>query len=113
VTRFKNWIATRIAWIDENLPGDQSLCALNTSAQDVFSTQILPNPAKTFLTVIVPHNTLKKITLLDISGKIILEVDATASEFTLSVENINNGIYFCKIENNQNTIVVKKVIIAH
>jgi subtilisin-like proprotein convertase family protein len=113
VTRFKNWIATRIAWIDENLPGDQSLCALSTSSQDAFLTQILPNPANAFLTIKVPNDTLKKVALLDITGKVILEIGANSNELSITLENINNGIYFCKIENNQNAIVVKKVVIAH
>lgn len=113
VTRFKNWIATRIAWIDENLPGDQSLCALNTTSQDAFLTQIQPNPANAFLTIKVPNDTLKKVALLDITGKVILEIGANSNELSITLESINNGIYFCKIENNQNAIVVKKVVIAH
>jgi subtilisin-like proprotein convertase family protein len=113
VTRFKNWIATRIAWIDENLPGDQSLCALNTSSQDAFASQIQPNPANTLLHIEIPNNTIKKVTLLDITGKIILEIEAHSYELSINVENINNGIYLCKIENNQNAVVVKKVVVAH
>jgi subtilisin-like proprotein convertase family protein len=113
VTRFKNWIATRIAWIDENLPGDQSLCALNTVSQNAFITQVLPNPANAFLTIKVPNDTLKKVAILDITGKVIMEVEANSNELSISLEQINNGIYFCKIENNQNAIVVKKILIAH
>jgi hypothetical protein len=95
------------------MPGDPSTCALNTSHPLTFNAIIQPNPANTVLNIKTTNETLKKIELWDVSGKIIFERAINAIELSVNVEGIKSGIYFCKIENAQNAFVVKKIIIAH
>jgi subtilisin-like proprotein convertase family protein len=113
VAKFKSWIATRIAWLDDNIPGDPSTCALNIMNPLAFNVVVQPNPANNLLNIKANNDTLKKVELWDVSGKVILERTLNETELSINLENIKSGIYFCKIENTQNAFVVKKVIIAH
>jgi sugar lactone lactonase YvrE len=63
-------------------------------AQNDLATKIkiYPNPVKTVLTIQLENSgVLEKISITDISGKIILQTQNTT---TVNIENLENGIYF-------------------
>ncbi|WP_395065440.1 T9SS type A sorting domain-containing protein [Flavobacterium sp.] len=72
-----------------------------------------PNPAGTDLFIKLENSLIKKIELIDLSGKIILQQEPLLYETTVKLTGISNGIYLCKIENDNNIISIKKVIILH
>lgn len=113
IQRFKNWIATRIAWLDANIPGDSSTCSLNNNIDTSVNFSIQPNPANDYLNIKVSDSEIKKVQLIDVSGKTILELNGKSNEITIKLDIVSNGIYFCKIENDKNEIATKKIIVVH
>tara|TARA_B110000858_G_scaffold6362_1_gene7008 strand:- start:412 stop:2271 length:1860 start_codon:yes stop_codon:yes gene_type:complete len=69
--------------------------------------QIFPNPAKDFLGITLENNLPSELTLMDVSGKVVLEKTFTNSS-NINLSNFNNGIYFLSISNNSK-IVTKRV----
>lgn len=72
---------------------------------------MFPNPAKESVTI----NNLtigSKLQLVDMTGKIVLESSVSASEMTLDLNTVNNGIYFVHIHNNSHIVASKKLIIS-
>ncbi len=73
---------------------------------------IYPNPANQFLTV-SSKNKIEQIQLFDIFGKLVLsKLDLNSNSINLSVANLNKGIYFISIkENNSSSISNNKIVI--
>ncbi len=72
------------------------------------SLEILPNPASNYFTIRLPsfNNHIK---IFDVSGKIIKEVRNMTQEMRVSLDGIENGVYFIKIDNSNE---VTKIIIT-
>lgn len=68
---------------------------------------VFPNPASDVIRIVGQNYC--KATIIDMCGKIIKEIDKSTS--SISVSNLTKGVYFIKIEKNDNTSVVKKLII--
>jgi len=72
---------------------------------------IYPNPSNTNSINIKSQAQLDSITLLNINGQVILEIqNPELNNNTFTVNNLNAGFYFLKLNSN-NIIVTKKVII--
>ena len=68
---------------------------------------IYPNPSSNMVTVNSKTDLLTSISVFDINGKQILDINAINSEIkTLDISNFSNGIYFMTINNE----VTKKLI---
>lgn len=68
-----------------------------------------PNPAKSELNVAADFN-MGKIQVIDALGKVVLSQDANyANQITLDVRNLNNGVYFLQINDN-NRVITRKFI---
>ena len=62
--------------------------------------------------VISDGNTIKKIDLFDATGRIVISLDGlNTNKFTLNRNQLNQGLYFSKIELGNKTILSKKIII--
>ena len=68
---------------------------------------IYPNPANSF--IIIKNENMKLVHVFDFMGKEILKT----YENKISVNNLPNGIYFIKVELNDNNIINRKVLIKH
>ncbi len=80
------------------------------SANDI---QVYPNPAKELLHLRSNKNLYAQISILDLSGKIILSQLQNTSE-AISIAHLAPGIYFVRIENqDQNIFVNKKIVVIH
>jgi len=98
IQRLKNWIATRIAWLDANLPGDPNSCFLNINQQVPPLNIIMhPNPANDFVQIKVIDEIIKKITIYDISGKQLMTSNVNTNDTSVDVSNLSAGIYFVKV----------------
>jgi hypothetical protein len=110
VEKLKNWISTRLNWLDENMIGTCS--TVNTfDIANNFKIKIYPNPAINFLSVLCNEN-VEKLRLTDLTGKIILEQRNIHSELIkLDVSTIPAGIYFTSIQTENGRISNQKIII--
>ena len=74
--------------------------------------ELYPNPANDIINVVYHSNQNLNLTLLDISGKAVLNSVLPANQFvtTISVFDIKTGVYILRLSNN-NTFITKKLSI--
>ena len=74
---------------------------------------IYPNPVTSEINYLVEgNNIIKKIDLYDATGRIVISIDGlNTNKFTLNRNQLNQGLYFSKIELGNKTILSKKIII--
>ncbi len=77
--------------------------------------QIFPNPVGQFMKIAIPENMISKpcnLTLFNLQGnKIkIVQMDQCDNELVVELENIPNGMYFLRIENEQGFYQSKFII---
>jgi len=115
ITKFKNWITTRINWLDNHLPGNATNCNLSNNLVDFDTVSIYPNPAKNIVTIYLLKNNLQSIELIDFTGKIVFNQNTfnNSKNYTIDVSNLANGIYFIKIKSETNAITTKKIMVLH
>ena len=77
------------------------------SALDI---SVYPNPFTDKATVTLPFESDVQLELSDALGRKIFSENVTGSSYELNRKNLSNGIYFLKIENN-NQQIIKKIII--
>ncbi len=71
---------------------------------------IYPNPTSGKVMIANLNSAINDITITDISGKIIMNKQASAGNYELDLSAFGSGIYFIKIETNKNN-VTKKIIV--
>jgi len=74
------------------------------------NTLIYPNPTKNQLTVSVASKPESlSYQLVDVLGREILRGESDKSEFIIDMSNVYTGVYFLRIEQNNN-VIVKKIV---
>jgi len=79
----------------------------NTYVENLVS--VFPNPANDFINIKTNNNELSKVTIVDISGKVLKAVSFNNS-IKLEIKEFNQGIYFLEVETN-NKVVTKRIVI--
>jgi hypothetical protein len=103
-----SWITERLNWMDENMPGDCSqddLSATSLESDDLIS--VYPNPIIEKLYIVCPENS--NIQLLDLNGKILMDVISNNGDTALNVNSLSPGAYFVIVQSNQG-IFTQKII---
>lgn len=67
---------------------------------------IFPNPANDYITV-KSENTIEKIKILDLNGRIVFQSDNNSETNVIDIKYFLKGIYFLKIESNENISIYK------
>lgn len=78
---------------------------------DSKTVSVYPNPTKQRLTVSLNQVISSKTNyqLVDVLGREVLKGETGKAEFTIDMENVNTGVYFLRLEQN-NSIIVKKIV---
>ena len=76
----------------------------------LIETVIIPNPASDVATVRLSGATPRRVVLLDIFGKIVLEKNVSESEFELSLSALPAGIYLLNVETDRGRVARKVVV---
>ncbi|MES2560985.1 MAG: immunoglobulin-like domain-containing protein [Bacteroidota bacterium] len=101
--------ATRIVVVK-----DSSNVGINESEFNAANVKLYPNPATTAITVSATFVKTQPvtITLVDLLGKEISTRTVRGAQFneTISIENLNSGIYFCTISNASGSKTLKFVV---
>lgn len=79
---------------------------LNTS-----NVAVYPNPANEQITFQLENNGFEVI-VADITGKMVATANTVADKLTLSLDNLNNGIYFYTIKNKDVVIATNKFVVV-
>lgn len=74
-------------------------------------SEIYPNPSENDMTVVFENaNTVHKVELFDITGKIISSETTEEASFKIKKNNISEGLYFLKVTNKLGQSTTQKVI---
>jgi hypothetical protein len=91
-----NWTASSdIILSDLNITADPDL-------------QVFPNPVKGILTI-QNGKEIKSISLIDISGRILLTLKVNSNELSLDMSHFTRGIYFIRVATSYRTYMMKVV----
>ncbi|MBN2275956.1 MAG: CotH kinase family protein [Bacteroidales bacterium] len=111
IFKFKSWIATRLSWLDANMPGE--LIVSNTPGlnDDQFIFRLFPNPVRDFL-FIESDQPILKVEILNTAGMIMrsLMIEGCYSS-ALDVNGLNPGIYVVRTTFENNAIVVRRIVV--
>jgi hypothetical protein len=95
-----SWISARLNWMDVHMPGD---CSQDNLSAPILGpgnlVKIYPNPTKEKLYIECPKQS--RIQILDLHGKIQVEVISTNGYTMLSLNKLSSGAYFVTVENDQ------------
>lgn len=84
-------------------------CSLSIDDNEISKITIYPNPATTMVYLSnLPESS--DIKVVDITGKVVIDTFKTTGTTSIRTENLNSGVYFVQIKNNDN-VTVKKLIV--
>ena len=113
ITKFKNWISTRIAWLDVNIPGNNTNCVLSVinNIQNAIGIKLYPNPVKSILNI-SKNNTVNidSILIYDTTGKVVLQPNFKEN---IDLSSLANGLYYVKLSNEKQIIKTEKIVVLH
>ncbi len=117
VFELKNWIGSRLIWLDANMPKEFILTG-NEISTEVFDVKAFPNPFidKIYLKVSSLKNTSALVTLQDITGKIVFEqtielsVGQNEKELNLPSFQVSQSINFLKIKTKEGEVKMSKMV---
>ena len=96
----KTWIATRLAWLDENIPG---LCPPISVGDEITTTTLrcFPNPTQGAFTVQVDQQLLNKTyTVYDFAGRQVMIGIFKSPLNALELGHLPAGVYFLKVDHD-------------
>ncbi len=87
---------------------------LSDQASDVETNQIsgirvFPNPARDFIQVNSTDNSLKKLTIYNLAGQVVLNLSGLTEFQIVPVSNLPNGLYLLKLESNSGVSTIKLI----
>ena len=99
---------------DHSAPDYSYLKLQNQTTDNMISENMIsvyPNPTSGKFNIQFNETQVQKITVYDAIGKVIIEnnVEANTSNLNLDLSDIKSGIYFIKINSNEN-VIMKKII---
>jgi subtilisin-like proprotein convertase family protein len=113
IIKFKNWIALRLAWLDENMPGNTNNCSLYLSENQKQAIKIYPNPALDYFAISLPkelQETPINLTISDLLGRTIKKITLPNTATTISTANLEKGTYLILITANNNSFSTKLIV---
>lgn len=122
ITKFKNWISTRLTWLDANMPGkDIQVTGVQGAVKepkDFVLFQNYPNPFNptTVINYQLPVSGQVALKVYDVLGK---EIETLVDErqsagnysVTLDAGNLSSGVYYYRLQTAKETITRKMVLI--
>lgn len=69
--------------------------------------KVFPNPVNDQLTVKSPVNGASDVSIMDVTGKNVIEFNTSDKEFSINVSEISQGMYFLRIKNQKGNFVKK------
>ena len=93
-----------------------TVCVTLTSLNEFVSSQVqlVPNPSRDVVKIITPFQSgaATTLTVLDLSGRIILEKQFSGAEFLLDVNTLNSGLYMMQLKNSAAAELVRKAFVV-
>jgi hypothetical protein len=106
ILKFKNWINTRLTWLDANMIGNSN------AYRDGYKAicRLFPNPANEFLNI-ESDTIISKIVVYNITGIPVIEMTGcNAYSITLNVSRFSPGLYIARIYFSDGEIVTRRFV---
>jgi len=81
----------------------------DVSTPSIFKVKVYPNPAKDFITVDTP-DTVSQILIANSIGQIVKSVNSKQKSEKIDVSDLNDGLYFVKVETTSGIEIVKIIL---
>jgi len=108
VTKLKNWIQTRMAWLDKNVPGNPTGIQ---AIESKFNFRIFPNPAHDLLYMEASAE-IQSIKIFRMNGTCILSQEGLSNYSTqIDIRGFSPGIYLINMKTKGNQAVNSKVAV--
>jgi hypothetical protein len=106
IDKFKNWISTRLTWLDKNMIGRSDAFIEGYMA----SCRIFPNPAEDYLNI-ESDTIINRVILYNISGVMKKSVSGLYDySVSLNLVDINPGFYLVRIFFSDGEILTRRII---
>ena len=106
----KTWVIGRLAWMDENLPGECLAVATNEVHNGRFT--VVPNPASHFIRInsTLPGKISDKVVITDLTGTVRISKVVDAGD-EIDVSFLPAGTYVITMESNEGKILKEKFVV--
>jgi hypothetical protein len=110
IGKLKNWIETRLNWLDANMPGDAAGPLGEPDKYDI-ALWLFPNPSSDHV-FIESNYSISSIELIQVSGtRVLLIQDISSNSFRISVSDLQPGLYLMHITSAGGERITRKLII--
>jgi hypothetical protein len=75
----------------------------------ILGLNLYPNPASKMFTVELAHGNLSSVMLTDITGRIVMHVQADGNRMQLDITTLSNGVYYATITTDSSTEVIRVI----
>jgi Secretion system C-terminal sorting domain/CotH kinase protein len=105
---FKNWINTRLTWLDANMIGPA--LSVEKNPADQIKCRVFPNPVSNIL-YIESDKEISSIALFNITGIQVIE-KSNLCDYSVSTDltGLNPGLYIARIVLSNGKVVVTRVV---
>jgi hypothetical protein len=105
--KFKNWIWTRLAWLDRSMPGDLEVPATGEKSK----LRVFPNPASELIHI-ESDQLIDRIEVCSLTGAIVLmEENVPGRSAELEVLHLQSGIYLVHVFLNGGERISHKLLV--
>jgi hypothetical protein len=70
---------------------------------------LYPNPASNNVTLEFTNNSVKNISVMDLTGRVVFTTSTSDEKIALNLSNLNDGVYFVRINSNNKTEIAKLI----
>ena len=102
----KNWKEyQKGAWDEDGSPSEAMDAFLDESPLSLISLEnennalLYPNPSSDFVTISMTDKIIKKVSIFDITGRLVVTTSKNKSIELISVNNLKKGVYFIQVNN--------------
>lgn len=105
---FKNWINTRLTWLDANMIGPA--LSVEKNPADQIKCRVFPNPVSNIL-YIESDKEISSIALFNITGIQVIE-KSNLCDYSVSIDltGLNPGLYIARIVLSNGNVIVTRVV---
>ncbi|TKG95886.1 T9SS type A sorting domain-containing protein [Puteibacter caeruleilacunae] len=107
VAKLKDWIETRLTWLDENMIGECNTTGVETILADM-NIRIGPNPVIDVLEIEVEEE-IKEVIVIDVLGRVKLRKSIMNKSGSLNVGQLRRDVYIVQLVMENGNRVFKKI----
>jgi len=101
-------------WVDDEEEEEFGGGAEERRQSGIADFKIYPNPAQDYVSIEVGNTEGLRLTLTDLTGRIVLQQPLFGSPHTLPLAGLPNGIFALRITDSQNnTAFISRLVVSH